>query len=109
MSELEELRKNEQMRSMIDKIMLDYDRIKEQYKSGYGLDKIAEMHRITVEQLKWILNNVIRVTNADGKIRKENREKFRSIQISFELPENRKPIYPNQGIPKVEEEEEYEL
>ena len=90
MTDLEEQRKNEQMREMITKMGLDYDRIRKQYKSGYGLEKIAEMHRINIEQLKWVLDNIIKVSRSEWTIRNENRKKFASIQIPFELPNNRR-------------------
>ncbi len=90
MVELEKQKKYEQMKARIDKMNLDYDRIKNEYTSGIGIDHIAMMNKITIEQLEWVLKNILKITKGEWQTRKENRKKFAEIQIPFELPDNRR-------------------
>ena len=86
---------DKQMKVMLAKKRIDYDELKYKYLDGTGIDKIAMKYHITVEQLKWILENVLKITRREEEIRKRNIEKFNAIQIKFEVPDRRTTLKDN--------------
>lgn len=61
------------------------ENIRDEYRSGISLDKIAGHYRLTSVEMKWIEDNMI--SKVLKKMREDNRQKFASLSFSVGTPD----------------------
>ncbi len=72
----------ENLRRVVDQFL---DDIRDEYRRGTSLDKIAGRYRLTSVEMKWIEDNLI--SNILKKVREDNRKKFASLSFSVGTPD----------------------